>query len=298
MEQLCDPKVVRSLLDRFHFRFSKELGQNFLIDPEVPQRIAASCGADNTCGVVEIGPGFGVLTHELAKQAGKVVAIEIDQRLPPILAYTLREHQNVKIVSGDVLKLDLPQLLRSEFGDGRVCVCANLPYYITTPIIMALLEKKLPVESITVMVQKEVAQRLCAAPGEKEAGAISAAVHYYTRPQLLFTVPPQCFMPAPKVESAVIRLEVRERPPVEVRDEKLLFDIVRGAFAQRRKTFVNSLASSGVGVSKEQITEALRQLGLPENIRGERLTLEQLAAMTDFFGGQDKSAGNGKNLVK
>lgn len=284
MENLCDPKVVKYLLDRFGFRFSKELGQNFLIDSSVPRDIAALCGVDGDSCALEIGPGFGVLTHELAKRAKKVVAVEVDGRLLPILEHTLYDHNNIEIVHADVLKLDLQALVREKFGTDRVYVCANLPYYITTPIIMALLEQRLEVDSITVMVQKEVAERLCAAPGSKDAGAISLAVSYYTEPELVLEVGKQCFMPRPKVDSSVIRLKVREKPPVEVEDEKLLFRLIKGAFAQRRKTFINSLSSAGLGLDKEQIRQALQQLGLPETIRGERLTLEDFAAMSRIFG--------------
>lgn len=284
MENLCDPKVVKYLLDRFGFRFSKELGQNFLIDSRVPQEIAALCGVDGSSCALEIGPGFGVLTHELAKRANKVVAVEVDGRLLPILEHTLYEHDNIEIVHADVLKLDLKTLIQEKFSKDRVFVCANLPYYITTPIIMALLEQRLEVDSITVMVQKEVAERLCAPPGSKEAGAISLAVSYYTEPQLVMEVGKQCFMPRPKVDSSVIRLKVRKEPPVQVSDEALLFRLIKGAFAQRRKTFINSLSSAGLGLEKEQIRRALLQLGLPETIRGERLTLEDFASLTHIFG--------------
>jgi 16S rRNA (adenine1518-N6/adenine1519-N6)-dimethyltransferase len=284
MENLCDPKVVKYLLDRFGFRFSKDLGQNFLIDSQVPCQIAASCGAGQEDGVIEIGPGFGVLTNELAKQAQKVVAIEIDDRLIPILGHTLAEHNNVEVVHQDVLKTDLKGLIEEKFGGKQVYVCANLPYYITTPIIMALLEQQLPIHSITVMVQKEVAQRLCAEPGSKDAGAISLAVSYYTEPEILFDVDKTCFMPSPKVDSTVMRLKLREKPAVQVENEKLFFQLIKGAFAQRRKTFANSLSSSGYGISKERIYEALDQMGLPQNIRGERLTLENFAEMTQIFG--------------
>lgn len=284
MENLCDPKVVKYLLDRFGFRFSKDLGQNFLIDSQVPCQIAASCGAGQEDGVIEIGPGFGVLTNELAKQAQKVVAIEIDDRLIPILGHTLAEHNNVEVVHQDVLKTDLKGLIEEKFGGKQVYVCANLPYYITTPIIMALLEQQLPIHSITVMVQKEVAQRLCAEPGSKDAGAISLAISYYTEPEILFDVDKTCFMPSPKVDSTVMRLKLREKPAVQVENEKLFFQLIKGAFAQRRKTFANSLSSSGYGISKERIYEALDQMGLPQNIRGERLTLENFAEMTQIFG--------------
>ncbi len=255
--RLTDVGYIRDLLERHGFSFSKKLGQNFLINPSVCPRMAEACGATPDTGVLEIGPGIGVLTRELADRAGRVVAVELDDRLPPVLAETLAGRDNVTVVQGDCLKLDLHRLLSERFGDRPVAVCANLPYYITSPIIMSLLESRLPVTNITVMVQKEAAQRLCAAPGTREAGAVTLAVQYYAEAETLFTVSRGSFMPAPNVDSAVIRLTVRKEPPCEVRDEKVLFRLIRAGFGQRRKTLLNSL--TGAGYTKEQIAAALQK---------------------------------------
>ena len=256
------------------------LGQNFLINPGVCPRMAAECGAQGCKGVIEVGPGIGVLTWELSQVAQKVCAIELDSRLFPVLEETLAGRDNVKLVPGDVMKLDLNQLIRQEFGGGPVCVCANLPYYITSPVILRLLEEGLPLTSITVMVQKEAAQRLCAAPGERECGAVSVAVHYRSQPKLLFQVGRGSFLPPPKVDSAVLRLDLRQEPPVSVADEDWFFRVSRAAFAQRRKTAANSLSAT-LGLPKPQVEQALAAAGAPENVRAERLTLEQLAALAN-----------------
>lgn len=279
MPQLTDIAYIKALLSRHGFQFSKKLGQNFLINPSVCPRMAEACGADKQSGVLEIGPGIGVLTKELAKTAQRVVAIELDDRLPPVLKETLADHDNVKIVSGDVMKLNLPALLKEEFGDMPVHVCANLPYYITSPILMLLLESRLPIEDITVMVQKEAAARLCAAPGTRECGAVSLAVQYYATPKTLFQVSRGSFMPAPNVDSAVIRLELRKQPPVEVKNEEKLFSLIRAAFNQRRKTLPNALAA--VGYSKEQSLSAMAAAAIPVTARAEQLTLAQFAALSD-----------------
>lgn len=279
MPQLTDISYIKELLARHGFQFSKKLGQNFLINPSVCPRMAAACGADKGSGVLEIGPGFGVLTNELAKTANKVVSVELDDRLPPVLAETLAAHDNVKIVWGDVMKIDLPALLQEEFGDMPVHVCANLPYYITSPILMLLLESKLAVEDITVMVQKEAAARLCAKPGTRECGAVSLAVQYYAEPETLFQVSRGSFMPAPNVDSAVIRLQLRKEPPVTVKDEAKLFSVIRAAFNQRRKTLPNTLAAVGYG--KEQVIAAMENSGIPATARAEQLTLPQFAALSD-----------------
>lgn len=279
MPQLTDISYIKDLLSRHGFQFSKKLGQNFLINPSVCPRMAQMCGADSTSGVLEIGPGIGVLTKELAKTAKKVVAIELDDRLPPVLQETLKEYDNVKIVSGDVMKIDLHTLLKEEFGDMPVHVCANLPYYITSPILMLLLESRLPIEDITVMVQKEAAARLCAAPGTRECGAVSLAVQYYAAPKTLFQVSRGSFMPAPNVDSAVIRLELRKEPPVTVKDEAKLFSLIRAAFNQRRKTLPNTLATAGY--TKEQALAAMTACNIPATARAEQLTLEQFAALSD-----------------
>ena len=277
---LSDPGHIKEVLARHGFHFSKALGQNFLINPGVCPRMAAECGAQGCKGVIEVGPGIGVLTWELSQVAQKVCAVELDSRLFPVLEETLAGRDNVKIIPGDVMKLDLNQLIRQEFGGGPVCVCANLPYYITSPVILRLLEEGLPLTSITVMVQKEAAQRLCAAPGERECGAVSVAVHYRSQPKLLFQVGRGSFLPPPKVDSAVLRLDLRQEPPVSVADEDWFFRVSRAAFAQRRKTAANSLSAT-LGLPKPQVEQALAAAGAAENVRAERLTLEQLAALAN-----------------
>ena len=277
---LTDPNRIRALLSRHGFHFSKSMGQNFLIQDWVPQQIADAAGLDADCGVLEIGPGIGPLTVQLAQRAGRVAAVELDRSLLPILAETLADFPNARVIPGDVMKLDLAQLIQEEFEGGPVCVCANLPYYITSPVILRLLEERLPVTSITVMVQKEAAVRLCAAPGSKECGAVSAAVHYRARPRILFQVGRGSFLPPPKVDSAVIRLDLLPEPPVRVADEDWFFQVVRGAFAQRRKTAANSL-SSALGLEKARIEAALEGRGISPAIRAERLTLEQLADLSN-----------------
>ena len=282
---LSDPGRIKEVLSRHGFHFSKALGQNFLINPGVCPRMAAECGAQGCKGVIEVGPGIGVLTWELSQVAQKVCAIELDSRLFPVLEETLAGRDNVKIIPGDVMKLDLHQLIQQEFGGGPVCVCANLPYYITSPVILRLLEEGLPLTSITVMVQKEAAQRLCAAPGERECGAVSVAVHYRSQPKLLFQVGRGSFLPPPKVDSAVLRLDLRQEPPVSVADEDWFFRVSRAAFAQRRKTAANSLSAT-LGLPKPQVEQALAAAGAPENVRAERLTLEQLAALANALLGE------------
>lgn len=282
---LSDPGHIKEVLARHGFHFSKALGQNFLINPGVCPRMAAECGAQGCKGVIEVGPGIGVLTWELSQVAQKVCAIELDSRLFPVLEETLAGRDNVKIIPGDVMKLDLHQLIQQEFGGGPVCVCANLPYYITSPVILRLLEEGLPITSITVMVQKEAAQRLCAAPGERECGAVSVAVHYRSQPKLLFQVGRGSFLPPPKVDSAVLRLDLRQEPPVSVADEDWFFRVSRAAFAQRRKTAANSLSAT-LGLPKPQVEQALAAAGAPENVRAERLTLEQLAALANALLGE------------
>lgn len=282
---LSDPGHIKEVLSRHGFHFSKALGQNFLINPGVCPRMAAECGAQGCKGVIEVGPGIGVLTWELSQVAQKVCAIELDSRLFPVLEETLTGRDNVKIIPGDVMKLDLNQLIRQEFGGGPVCVCANLPYYITSPVILRLLEEGLPITSITVMVQKEAAQRLCAAPGERECGAVSVAVHYRSQPKLLFQVGRGSFLPPPKVDSAVLRLDLRQEPPVSVADEDWFFRVSRAAFAQRRKTAANSLSAT-LGLPKPQVEQALAAAGAAENVRAERLTLEQLAALANALLGE------------
>lgn len=278
MQKLSDISTIRAVLEKNGFHFSKALGQNFLINPSVCPRMAALSGAADCAGAVEVGPGIGVLTWELSKVAKKVVSIELDKRLLPVLDETLADCDNVKILNADVMKLDLRRMIEEEFPGGEVAVCANLPYYITSPVIMRLLEERLPVTSITVMVQKEAAERLCAHPGERACGAVSAAVWYYAEPEILFQVSRGSFMPAPNVDSAVIRLRIRRTPPVEVADEPFFFRVVRAAFAQRRKTAVNSIANT-LGRSKQAVAAAFDAAGVPQNARAEALTLEDFAAL-------------------
>lgn len=278
MQRLSDISTIRAVLEKNGFHFSKALGQNFLINPSVCPRMAALSGAADCAGAVEVGPGIGVLTWELSQVAKKVVSIELDKRLLPVLDETLAGCDNVKILNADVMKLDLRRMIEEEFPGGEVAVCANLPYYITSPVIMRLLEERLPVTSITVMVQKEAAERLCAHPGERACGAVSAAVWYYAEPEILFQVSRGSFMPAPNVDSAVIRLRIRRTPPVEVADEPFFFRVVRAAFAQRRKTAVNSIANT-LGRSKQAVAAAFDAAGVPQNARAEALTLEDFAAL-------------------
>ncbi|MBQ3498831.1 MAG: 16S rRNA (adenine(1518)-N(6)/adenine(1519)-N(6))-dimethyltransferase RsmA [Clostridia bacterium] len=280
MQNLSDISVVKDLLNRHGFKFSKALGQNFLINPTVCPRMADACGADENTGVIEVGPGFGVLTAELAKKAKKVVSVELDERLLPVLDETLAEFDNVEVINSDVLKVDLHKLIEEKFGGMKVAVCANLPYYITSPVIMHLLESKLPVENITVMVQKEAAQRLCAPVGSRDAGAVTVAVDYYADAEKIFDVSAGSFMPAPKVDSSVIRLNVRKQPPIELNDEKLFFRMVKAVFAQRRKTAANSI-SSGMSLSKETVYKAIEAAGYNENVRAESFTLNELATLAN-----------------
>ena len=283
MKRLSDIGTIRDILSRHGFTFSKALGQNFLVNPSVCPRMAEASGAGQGVGVLKIGPGIGVLTGELCQLADKVVAIELDKRLLPVLDETLAEFDNVKIVNGDVLELDLNRLIGEEFEGLQVVVCANLPYYITSPVIMKLLEDRLPVSAVTVMVQKEAAQRICAPVGSRESGAVTVSVNYYAKPQLLFGVSAGSFMPAPKVDSAVIRLDVLSEPPVAC-DRETFFRVVRAAFSQRRKVIANSL-SAGLGLGKAAVTELLTQAGIPLHARAEQLRLEDFAAIADQLNG-------------
>lgn len=276
MENLSNISVIRDVLSRHGFSFSKGLGQNFLINPTVCPRMAEMGNAQPGWGMIEIGAGVGVLTAELAQRADKVVCIEIDSRLLPILDETLAEYDNIKIVNQDVLKVDLHKLIAEEFPNMPVAVCANLPYYITSPIIMNLLESRLPISSLTVMVQKEAAQRICAMPGSREVGAVSIAVRYYCEPKVLFQVSRGSFMPAPDVDSTVIRLDVRKQPEVDVKREEDFFRVVKAAFSQRRKTLSNTL-SSGLSMNKTQIAELLERAGVASNLRAEQLSMQQFA---------------------
>lgn len=282
MKRLSDIGTIKELLSRHGFSFSKALGQNFLVNPSVCPRMAESSGAGPGVGVLEIGPGIGVLTQELCQLADKVVAVELDKRLLPVLGETLAEFDNIRIVNADVLKLDLNRLIAEEFDGLEVVVCANLPYYITSPVIMKLLEDRLPVKAITVMVQKEAAQRICAPVGSRESGAVTVSVNYYAKPQMLFGVSAGSFMPAPKVDSAVIRLDILKEPPVQA-DEGLFFAVVRAAFSQRRKVISNSL-SAGLGKSKEEILTVLEAANVPPTARAEKLSLENFAAIANAIG--------------
>lgn len=275
MNRLSDIGTIKELLGKHGFTFSKSLGQNFLVNPSVCPRMAELSGAGEGVGVIEIGPGIGVLTNELCKIAEKVVAVELDKRLLPVLDETLSEYENVKIINADVMELDLNGLIAEEFNGMDVVVCANLPYYITSPIIMKLLEDKLPLKAITVMVQKEAAQRICAEVGSRMSGAVTVSVNYYAKPKMLFSVSAGSFMPAPKVDSAVIRLDVLSEPPVKT-DEKKFFAVVKAAFSQRRKVISNSL-SSGLSISKEKTLEVLKAANVPSNARAEKLSPEDFA---------------------
>ena len=276
MPELTDISVIRALCEKYDFALSKGFGQNFIINPGIPTKIVDASGVDKRYGVIEIGPGIGVLTKELAKRAAKVVSIEVDERLPPLLAETMAGVDNFKLVLQDVLKVDLKALIEAEFPGMPVAVCANLPYYITSPIVMRLLEERLPVEHITVMVQKEAAERISAAPGTRAAGAISYGVAYYAQPRLLFTVQPGSFFPPPKVTSAVIQLVLRPQPAVATPDEEGYFKLVRAAFGQRRKTAANAIAG-GLNLPKEKVIAAIEASGFDARIRPEALTLSDFA---------------------
>ncbi len=278
LHTLTDLGYVRDLCGRHGFVLSKQFGQNFIVNPGICPKMAAAAGLGPGWGALEIGPGIGVLTKELALRADKVVAVEIDQRLPALLQESLAGLDNIDLVMGDVLQLDLHALLAQKLPGLRLAVCANLPYYITSPILMKLLEDRLPVESITVMVQKEAAERICAMPGTRESGAISLAVRYYAKPQVLFTVSPGSFTPPPKVTSAVIQLQLHNTPPVQPLDEKRMFRIIRAAFSQRRKTAANGICA-GMGLAKEKVLAALQAAGLQPMVRPEQMTLEDFCAL-------------------
>lgn len=281
---LGNPKYTIEVLQKYHFVFQKRFGQNFLIDTHVLERIIEAAQITKNDFVIEIGPGIGTMTQYLAEAAREVAAVEIDRSLIPILQDTLQDWDNVTVINEDILKVDVCKLAQEKNGGRPVKVVANLPYYITTPIIMGLFENQVPLDSITIMVQKEVADRMQVGPGTKDYGALSLAVQYYARPQIVTNVPPNCFMPRPKVGSAVIRLTRFQEPPVKVDDEKLMFAIIRASFNQRRKTLVNGLKNaSELSFTKEQIESALTSDGLPLNIRGEALTLEQFAQLSNEF---------------
>lgn len=279
MMDLCDRREIQTLLERHGFHFSKAMGQNFLIESWVPRDIADSCGADKSTGVLEIGPGIGPLTQQLARRAGKVVSVELDARLYPVLRETMRGADNFTLIEGDAMRLDFAQVVQEHFAGLRPILCANLPYNITTPVLTKCVESRC-FDSLTVLIQKEVAQRICAKAGTAEYGAFTVLMQYYTAPQMLFTVPASCFLPAPKVTSAVIHCPVRKTPPVEVVSESALWRTVKAGFALRRKTLVNSL-QTGYQLPKERLTEIVTACGLSPTVRGERLTLEDFARLSN-----------------
>ncbi len=275
MEKLTDIGVIKALMKKHGFEFLKGLGQNFLINPSVCPKIAEQGNAKKGFGIIEIGTGIGVLTAELAKRADKVVAIEIDDRLVPILEDTLSEFENVKIINEDVLKTDLSKIIDENFKGLDVAVCANLPYYITSPVIMKLLESRLRIKSVTVMVQKEAGKRLCADMGTRDMGAVTVAVNYFSKPKILFDVSRGNFIPSPNVDSCVVRFDIKEETPKGVEDEKFFFKVARGAFSQRRKTLANSV-SSALAIEKSIVLRSLEQSGLAVNVRPEQLSMEEI----------------------
>lgn len=282
MATLGNRKSTAEIIEKYHFSFQKKFGQNFLVDSSILDRIIESAQITKEDCVLEIGPGIGTMTQRLAEEAGAVVAVEIDRNLLPVLADTLSAYENVTVINADILKLDLNRIVEEHNGGRPIKVVANLPYYITTPIIMALFEKKVPLHSVTIMVQKEVADRMRVGPGTKDYGALSLAVQYYAKPEIVTKVPAGCFMPKPNVDSAVIRLTRYEKPPVEVEDEAWLFAVIRASFNQRRKTLANGLANAGYpGISRRQVEEVLAAMGLAATVRGETLTLEQFAELSN-----------------
>ncbi len=282
MANLGTPAKTAEIIKKYDFAFRKKYGQNFLVDKSMLEKIVSAADLNGDDTVLEIGPGIGTMTQYLAEAAGKVIAVEIDDKLIPILKDTLSEYDNVRIINNDILKIDLNALVEEENDTRPIKVVANLPYYITTPIIMALLERRLPVKSITVMVQREVADRMQVGPGTKDYGALSLAVKYYARPEIVAIVPPECFMPRPAVASAVIRLSLYEEPPVRVRDPEYMFRIIRASFNQRRKTLANGLSNdASLHLTREKVTGALRDMGKSETVRGETFTLDEFAALSD-----------------
>ncbi len=285
MATLGIPKNTIEILQKYNFSFQKKFGQNFLIDTHVLEKIIKEAGISKEDMVLEVGPGIGTMTQYLCENARKVVAVEIDRALIPILSDTLSEYDNVQVINEDILKLDINKLVNEENEGKPIKVVANLPYYITTPIIMGLFESHVPIESITIMVQKEVADRMQVGPGTKDYGALSLAVQYYAKPQIVANVPPNCFMPRPNVSSAVIRLTRHSEPPVVVKSEKLMFKLIRASFNQRRKTLQNSINNSPeLSLSKENVVNALEKMSLSPTVRGEALTLEQFAELANLLG--------------
>lgn len=290
MAYLASPRETKAIIDSYSFNFQKKFGQNFLVDSNVLENIIEKAGITNDDLVLEIGPGIGTMTQYLCESAREVVAIEIDETLIPILNYTLEDYDNVTIINDDALKTDIEKIVKKKNGGKPIKVVANLPYYITTPIIMGLLEGKAPIDSITIMVQKEVAERMQTGPGSKDYGALSLAVQYYADANILMTVPASCFMPRPKVDSSVIKLDIYDKPPVNVCDEEMLFKIIRASFNQRRKTLANGLKNApNLPFTKEEIEDSIIKLGKDVNIRGEKLTLEEFAKLTDILMGEEES---------
>ena len=284
MATLGNPKNTIEVLQKYHFNFQKKFGQNFLINTSILEEIIDAAEITREDFVLEIGPGIGTMTQYLCEAAREVVAVEIDTNLIPILGDTLSAYDNVEVMNADILKVDIAKLADERNGGKPIKVVANLPYYITTPIIMGLFESHVPIDSITIMVQKEVADRMQVGPGTKDYGALSLAVQYYAKPEIVANVPPNCFIPRPNVGSAVIRLTRYEEPPVQVKDEKKMFALIRASFNQRRKTLVNGLGNAGLpGITKESAAAALAQMGLSPTVRGEALTLEQFARLSDLL---------------
>lgn len=285
MAELGNPKNTIAILQKYNFNFQKKFGQNFLIDTRVLEKIMSAAEITKNDFVLEIGPGIGTMTQYLCEHAREVAAVEIDKNLIPILTETLNVYHNVQVIHGDILKIDIEQLVQEKNHGNPIKVVANLPYYITTPIIMGLFESHVPIDSITIMVQKEVAERMQAIPGSKDYGALSLAVQYYSEPKIAAHVPPNCFIPRPAVGSAVIRLSRHQEPPVQIADEKLMFALIRASFNQRRKTLVNGLNNApNIPCSKQQILSALQEMDLPANVRGETLTLSQFAQLSNLLG--------------
>ncbi len=290
MAYLASPRETKAIIDSYSFNFQKKFGQNFLVDSNVLENIIEKAGITNDDLVLEIGPGIGTMTQYLCESAREVVAIEIDETLIPILNYTLEDYDNVTIINDDALKTDIEKIVKKKNDRKPITVVANLPYYITPPIIMGLLEGKAPIDSITIMVQKEVAERMQTGPGSKDYGALSLAVQYYADANILMTVPASCFMPRPKVDSSVIKLDIYNKPPVNVCDEEMLFKIIRASFNQRRKTLANGLKNApNLPFTKEEIEDSIIKLGKEVNIRGEKLTLEEFAKLTDILMGEEES---------
>ncbi|MEY8236035.1 16S rRNA (adenine(1518)-N(6)/adenine(1519)-N(6))-dimethyltransferase RsmA [Lachnospiraceae bacterium 66-29] len=285
MAELGNPKNTIAILQKYNFNFQKKFGQNFLIDTRVLEKIMSAAEITKNDFVLEIGPGIGTMTQYLCEHAREVAAVEIDKNLIPILTETLNVYHNVQVIHGDILKIDMKHLVQEKNHGNPIKVVANLPYYITTPIIMGLFESHVPIDSITIMVQKEVAERMQAIPGSKDYGALSLAVQYYAEPKIAAHVPPNCFIPRPAVGSAVIRLSRHQEPPVQIANEKLMFALIRASFNQRRKTLVNGLNNApNIACSKQQILSALQEMDLPANVRGETLTLSQFAQLSNLLG--------------